>query len=181
MMRGVCIFMSLVLCVLGGVHAQNSEVSGDFSVFSANGRYTAVGQITLGADGTGNCNVRVYEMGRVRGQPLWAYEYTVEGEFDPIISDDGSTYVSVCVLYSENKPLVEIFHEGSMTAALTAKDLEIDPARLQQSGPFVLWLSKKKPRYRFLRTKQVPVVLEVLTIDGKRHRIDVSTGGIASN
>jgi len=157
-------------------YAQNSEVSGDFSVFSANGKYMAAGQITVGPDGAGNCNVRVYETGRVREKPLWVYEYTLEGEADSILSDDGTTFASISLWYFEDKPLVEIYRNGSKTASLMGKDFEIDPARLEQPGSPVPWLARKKPRYRFIRTRQMPLAIEIVTIDGKRHRIDATTG-----
>lgn len=107
---------------------------------------------------------------------LWSCDYDYNGKPGGLLSNDGKTFVYVEFFYKPETPAVTIYHDGLKTGALCGKDFEIDETLLKGSEPNRLWLFEESPRYRFVRSGVLPIALEIKTIDGMAHLIDVTTG-----
>ena len=120
-----------------------------------------------------NYAISVYE--KDSNELLWQCDYQYGGYPDGILSDDGSTFVYVSFWYYEDEPVVLIYNDGKKTAFLNGKSFQIKPSKLVSTVSHELWLSQDDTPYKFVKTDNLPLALEVTTIDKKKHIIDVES------
>jgi len=155
-----------------------------FFIRSENGKYQAQVQTAEAAQDwpaqtTQRYVLTVIEVKDGQKLPLWSGDYRYDGYADGLLSDDGSTFVYVNFWYYPDAPVVTIYRDGTVRE-LPGKDFRIEPAKIQETASHELWL-KDGDAYRFIGGDGPTLGLEIVTIDGKRHVVDMATGKISDS
>ena len=143
----------------------------DFEVKSANGKFTAK---VAAAPGTRNYRLSVYAAGDTG--VMWSCGYDYDGYPGGMLSDDGIAFVYVNPWYKDNAPVVTVYHNGRKTAALRGADFQVERSALKQTASHQLWLSGDGAACSFKRDSGGRLMVEIVTIDGKKHTITTETG-----
>ncbi|MDP2940023.1 MAG: hypothetical protein Q8O13_08095 [Candidatus Omnitrophota bacterium] len=114
--------------------------------------------------------ITVFEMPK---KALWSCDYDYDGYPEGILSDDGSTFAYINFWYRNNQPVVSIYRNGKKGAVLAGKDFNIPQSKLKTALSHQLWLTEDGIRYKFNFMAGLPLLLEITTMDGKTHIIDV--------
>lgn len=168
-------FLFMLLCIVGSLRASPAIADEppswrEFEVSSQNGRYTAkvTGQLF-----EVEYKITVFEKEDPQKE-IWSCVYEHDGYAGGILSNDGSTFVYVSTWYAHDYPVVWIYRNGRKVGTLEGEDFHVDPSKQVQTVSHQLWLNGP-PAYRFITTASLPLALEIVTIDGKIHRIDVGS------
>jgi len=143
----------------------------DFEVKSANGDFIAK---VAASPGTRNYRLSVYAAGDTG--VMWSCGYDYDGYPGGLLSDDGIVFVSINTWYKDNAPVVTVYHNGRKTAALRGADFHVERSALKQTASHQLWLKGDGEAYRFSRDSGGRLMVEIVTIDGKKHAITAETG-----
>ncbi len=154
-----------------------------FESASANGRFRAEVRVKEKSAGTNpwdsKYQLSVFEVSRQSGTPIWSCDYDYDGYPDGMLSDDGSTFVYVNSWYYADSPAVSVYHNGKKVGILRGQDFKIAQSKLRRSASHELWLDESEmPHARFVSTPNLPLALEVRTIDKNIHLIDVASAKI---
>jgi hypothetical protein len=125
--------------------------------------------------------ITVYKIEDESKAKLWSCDYDYGGYPGGRLSDDGSAFAYVDTWYSTEHPVVFVYHNGVRKTKFSGKDFRIDPSRLLKTVSHQLWLNQDGFRYGFVSSETRPLALEIHTIDGKKHLIDVETGKFIEN
>ncbi|MBN1273952.1 MAG: hypothetical protein JXB26_16935 [Candidatus Aminicenantes bacterium] len=175
----VALFLLMALIFVNAAAAEPPSWS-EFEVKSGNGSHIAEVKAKEKIEGKDPSELEyIITVSKLEGETkteLWTCDYTYNGKPGGLLSNDGMTFVYVEFFYHPDTPVVTIYHNGEKTGSLCGNDFEIDEALLKGMAPNILWLFEESPRYRFVRSGALPVALEVKTIDGMTHLINVKTG-----
>lgn len=155
----------------------------EFEIKSTNGRYmakvTSVDENKTLQPWECKYKLVVYETREERNKELWSCVYDYDGYSGGLLSDDGSTFAYINFWYYDTSPVVSIYQNGSKVATIKGKDFNIPDSKLINTVSHRLWLTENDVQYQFKDNEGKPLVLEIITIDGKKHIIDVKTGKIS--
>ena len=123
----------------------------------------------------------VYERTAVGNRQLWKITYDYTGYPGGLISDDGQTFTYVEYCYYANSPLVDIYHQGKKvnTSGLRGGSFKVPKDKLIETVSHKLWLWDEVNAYRY-KSQNSLLLLEIRTIDGRMHYIDIAKGQLAS-
>lgn len=177
---GVILFVAIMLS--NPILADAPPLWQEFEIKSNNGRYVA--QIrSLDKEKhlqPWECTYKliISEIGEAKNKELWSCDYAYDGYPDGLLSDDGSTFVSINFWYYDTDPVVSIYRNGSKVGTIVGKDFNIPKSKLANTASHRLWLSEGGLR-GFKSDKDNRLILEIITIDGKKHVVNVETGKIS--
>lgn len=114
----------------------------------------------------------VYEKEGSTNSELWSCSYLYDGCTGGLLSDDGTTFVYVSFWYYEKSPAVTIYQTGELKKQIIGREFNVDRSKLQRTVSHQLWLNPSR-NYRLIRTKEVPLGLEINTIDLQRIIVDL--------
>ncbi|WP_121357770.1 hypothetical protein [Flavisolibacter nicotianae] len=123
----------------------------------------------------------VYEKTAIGNRRLWRIKYDYTGYPGGLLSDDGQTFVYVEFWYYASSPLVDIYRQGKKvnTSALKGLNFKVPKDKLVETVSHQLWLWDEGNAYSYT-TNNKRLLLEIRTIDGRKHYIDISSGRFAS-
>jgi len=164
----LAVFLFIATCAL----ADEPPSWSDFEVVSGNGDYVA--KIT--ANDSGGHTLSVYY--RDRGVLYWSDDYVYDGYTWGILSSDGSTFAYVNFWFYDDEPVVYMYREGKVRGHIEGGRFGIPRSRLKDTVSHRLWLCEECPEhYRFTYPRGGNPILEVETIDGRRHRLVLGGDG----
>ena len=106
---------------------------------------------------------------------LWSSSLRHDGYKNAILSDDGTTFVTVNHWYYADSPVVRIFRADGRRS-LDGDAFEVPSWKLQKTPSHRLWLTSDQQPYMFAGVDR----LRVITIDKRSHLIDLLTGELVN-
>jgi hypothetical protein len=123
----------------------------------------------------------VYEKTAKGNRQLWKIKYDYTGYPGGLLSNDGQTFVYVEFWYYADSPLVDIYRKGKKvnTSGLKGVNFKVPKDKLVETVSHHLWLWDEGNAYAYMINNK-RLLLEIRTIDGRKHYIDISGGRFTS-
>jgi hypothetical protein len=173
--RFVSIFITLILCSVVPLHADEPPWYAPFEVKSQNGRFCA--KVTTEAPDKFNAEwkLAVFEVVQtaagVDHVEKWSCPYRYSGYPGALVANDGKTVVYIELWYHEDGSVIDFYREGKLIKQVKGKDIEFDRTKLEKTASHELWIEHEGRAQLDARGQ-----LLVRTIDGTLNRYDTKTG-----
>jgi len=169
------ILAAVLMLSVAAARADTPPSWSDFDAVSDNGQYVAEVRAVSG----GGHKISVYY--KDRGVLYWSCDYVYEGYSTGALSNDGSTFAYVSPWYYADEPVVYMYRRCETDGSVTGEEFGIPKEALKDTVSHRLWLCEDcgKP-YTFDYPDGEFPVLDIRTIDGVRHRLSLSDGGVIS-
>jgi hypothetical protein len=183
MQRVIFIFICFLFC--SSAYADSPPCWCKFEEQSANKKYFAIvdrpQKDSLIDPWKSVWTLTVYERTAKGKRQLWKTKYDYTGYPGGMLSSDGQTFTYVEFWYYANSPLIDIYRQGKRvnTSGLTGLNFNIPRSKLVQTVSHQLWLWDEGNAYTY-KSNNNQLLLELRTIDGRIHDIDVSNGRLSS-
>jgi hypothetical protein len=116
--------------------------------------------------------VAVYE--QESNRMLWRCGYKHTGYADGLLSDDGSTFVTICYRYSDVRPIVFVYQNGELKKKIFGKELPLNKRDMVPTSDGLIWRSVEPGASVSYNRKGSKFLLNINTVDGQI-KVDLNT------
>jgi len=177
MIKKVIILVLLCLSLLHTAWAKPPRLSG-FQNESANKKFIAKIYANDKKDddqlkqNESKFKVAVYK--KENNSLLWKCDYQHTGYSNGILSDDGSTFVTICYRYSDDRPIVFVYQNGGLKKKITGKELPVNKSKLVPTSDGFMWRSENPCDFTAFHRDGSKFLLKINTVDGQI-KVDLNT------
>lgn len=173
-------FLGIVFMIIVSTSALADEPPSwaEFEIYSSNRHYLAKVTVVDGNEKSERSGwkykLTVFETKGSINSEFWSCRYLYDGYSGGLLSDDGTTFVYVNFWYYEKSPIVTIYQRGDLKKEFTGEALNLDRSKLTKTVSHRIWWHPTKI-HRFVRTTEVPLGLEINTIDSQQVIVDLKS------
>jgi hypothetical protein len=179
------IFIFIFLLFNSSTYADSPPCWCKFEEESANKKYVAIvdrpQKDSLIDPSESIWTLTVYERTAHGNGQVWQTKYDYSGYPGGLISDDGQTFTYVEFWYYAKSPQVDIYRQGKKinTKRLKGLNFKISEDKLVETISHHRWLWDEGNAYGY-KIRNNKLHLEIRTIDGRLHYIDIVNGRFSS-